>query len=337
VTFHHRGANYPDALLLDAALKALLRCLEAQPHWFENEDARLWRRALRHGCLLRRHYEGLRVPSQPTSPGENARVMPAHHPRLSEEEILQPLKRRRQLFENDPLSELLSPHARRVFAQSMRDLEQLAERIELGVGLFIDRPLGYAKAPIEPDLTPILAHEAFSPSLEKRRIAELSQLAAELGSPPLPMNSEGEENARGLPHRDLAECPRPVAALADVRKVADDFVITSTLPGGMNELLRCFDWQELLARFRLRFLADAQVRLCVQLSSAIGPVLALFDDRMRRRVEMRVDASEGYARRAGLELPRAGLHVLRVWEDTDDRDVIAEASVEMRIREVMVS
>src|SRR5262249_11481514 len=34
VTFHHRGANYPDALLLDAVLKVLLRRIEGHPDAF---------------------------------------------------------------------------------------------------------------------------------------------------------------------------------------------------------------------------------------------------------------------------------------------------------------
>jgi len=264
VTFHHRGANYPDALLLDAALKTLLRRIDTHPELFETTetDARIRRRALRHGCLLRRHYEGHLVPDHPTSPGENNRVMPASHPRLGEEQLTQSLKRRRLLYENEPLASLLSPNARRILALSLRDLEHREERLELGVGLFIDRPLGYAKTSIEPDLTPILAHEAFSLSLARRLMLELQHLAGELGLEP--MHLPELEAAPGLSHIELAACPRPVAALADVRKVADDFVILRTLPGGLNELLALFDWQDLLADIRLRFLAEKAIRLCVQ-------------------------------------------------------------------------
>jgi hypothetical protein len=327
VTFHHRGANYPDALLLDAALKAMLRIIETHPENFEGDDApaRLRRRALRHGCLLRRHYEGHFVPDLPTSPGENARVMPASHPRLSEEQLLQPLKRRRQLYQNEPLARLLGPRARQLFALSLRDLSHADERVELGLGLFIDRPLGYAKAPIEPDLTPILAHEAFSPSLARRRLQELGNIAVELGL--TPVDVPDLEMPNGLPHGELAECTRPVAALADVRKVAGDFVIVRTLPGGIKELLRLFDWQALLSPFRLRFLMDSQVRLCVQALSDAGPVLTLYDEQLRRRVEMRVDASSGYRKRAGLEVPRAGLVATRVWDDSGEEGVGVEMSI----------
>jgi hypothetical protein len=197
--------------------------------------------------------------------------------------------------------------------------------MELGLGLFIDRPLGYAKASVEPDLTPILAHEAFSPSLGRRRVQELARITAELGLKPVDVAET--ETPLGLPHRELAECPRPVAALADVRKVADDFVIVRTLPGGLNELLRLFDWHSLHEQFRLRFLLDSQVLLCVQTRSDSGPVLTLFDDQMRRRVEMHVDASEGYIQRAGVELPRAGLVVTRVWNDRS----VDSVSVQIRI------
>ena len=34
VTFHHRGANYPDALVLDAVLKAYLARIEREPELF---------------------------------------------------------------------------------------------------------------------------------------------------------------------------------------------------------------------------------------------------------------------------------------------------------------
>ena len=74
VTFHHRGANYPDALLLDASLQHFLP--GAALFDGTNIKSRVRRRALRQACLVRRHYEGHLVPDLPTSPGENARVMP---------------------------------------------------------------------------------------------------------------------------------------------------------------------------------------------------------------------------------------------------------------------
>jgi hypothetical protein len=307
VTFHHRGANYPDALLLDAALKAYLREIDRHPQLFHGEPPltpgpsppgrgeapahRMRRRALRQACLLRRHYEGHRVPDQPTTPGENARVMPASHPRVEEEQLTHPLKRRRRLFDGDPLAGLLSPVARSILAESLRDLEHADEQAELGLGLFIDRPLGYGKALGEPDQTPILAHLAFSRSIARRRLTELKELSGELG---LQFGEVGELVCpTGMPHEELAECPRPVAALADVRKVADDFVVVRTLPGGLQRMLGL-----------LGACVSFQVRLCVQLRREDGPVLALLDETMQQRAELRVDAKAGFRTRAGVELPR---------------------------------
>jgi hypothetical protein len=320
VTFHHRGANYPDALLLDAALQEFLRA--------GDRSTPPKRRALRQACILRRHYEGHLVPDQPTSPGENARVLPASHPRVPQEQLLQSQRRGRRLFAELPLEKLLDPAARRTLAQSVRDLEQLDERVEMGLGLFIDRPLGYGKEIGEPDLTPLLAHEAFSPSLARQRWHALKKLCAELAVPCDtaaldPLFEDGPWLA-GLPHAELADCPRPVAALADVRKVADDFVILRTLPGGLAELLKLFDWRELTQRFRLSFLAEAPPRLCVQARDDAGqPVLTFFDADLRRRLELRVDHRQGYDSRAGVEWPHAGLHVLTVWEDSDDLAALA--------------
>ncbi len=325
VTFHHRGANYPDALLLDAALH---RYIEEINHWDfasspEDVDGRWLRRSLRQACLLRRHYQGHLVPDFPTSPGENARVMPPSHPRVPEEQLTQTLRRRRQLFADDPLPRLLTEPMRGVLEQSVRDLEQLDERVEMGLGVFIDRPLGYAKQLGEPDLTPLLAHEAYSPSLARRRWRELKKMCAELAIPVdadrLDALFENGPWPTGLPHAELADCPLPVAALTDVRKVADDFVILRTLPRGLKELLARYDWRPLLERFRLRFLATDSVRLCVNArDDTQAPVLALYDEQLRRRLELSVEVREGYVSRAGSEWPRAGLRVRAVWEDGID-------------------
>src|SRR5262249_54266241 len=56
VTFHHRGANYPDALLLDAVLKDYLQRTEREPDDFLASDRSgcRRRRALRMAYLQRR-------------------------------------------------------------------------------------------------------------------------------------------------------------------------------------------------------------------------------------------------------------------------------------------
>lgn len=336
ITFHHRGANYPDALLLDDILKRIVG-VASWPQFFRGNDtqARNRRRALRHACLLRRHYEGHPVPDAPTSPGENARVMPARHVRVPEDQLTQTNKRQKRLFANEPFADWFTPAARNVLAAGASDLEHLSERVEMGLGLFIDRPLGYGKQIGEPDLTPMLAHEAFSPSLARRRWRELKDLCAELAIPvdaakldPLFENGPWPE---GLPHSELADCPRPVAALTDVRKVAADFVILRTMPRGLKDLLARGAWRPLLARFRLGFLAEGQVRLCVvALDDAKQPVIALYDSQLRRRLELTVDADGGFFTRAGTEWPRTGLRVQSVWEDTNDENLVLRRGVDIR-------
>src|SRR5207248_10599286 len=137
------GANYPDALLLDAVLKAYLARAEDSPGLFLGGDGdggssrrRLRRRALRQGWLLRRRYEGHPVPDLPTSPGENSRVLPPTHPRVPEEQILQPARRRRRLYADDPLPAHLGPRGAVVLRASVADLEHPAERRALGLALF---------------------------------------------------------------------------------------------------------------------------------------------------------------------------------------------------------
>ena len=307
VTFHHRGANYPDAILLDTALHRYIEEIELWGSVADAEDCdgRWLRRSLRQACLLRQHYQGHLVPDVPTSPGENARVMPV--PRVPQEQLTQSLSRRRALFADEPLPTLLDASARKILKQSVQDLVHLDERVEMGLGLFIDRPLGYAKEVGEPDLTPLLAHEGFSPSLARRRWHELKKLCADLAIPFDPALDDLFANGpwpAGLAHAELAECPRPTAALCDVRKVADDFVILRTRPIGLLRMLGYFD----LA------LPDGKTpRLCVQaVDEAKQPKLVLFDEQLRQRVELIVDVSEGYRTRAGVELPRAGLRAAKI-------------------------
>lgn len=327
VTFHHRGANYPDALLLDAVLKRYLERVEAMPALFADDSpvARLRRRALRHGCLARRHYEGHFVPDMPTSPGENARVMCDDYPHVPEEQLTQLLRRRRRLFEGEPLTGLLGPRARAVLIRSVHDLADAAERAELGMAVFIDRPLGYAKAATEPDQTPLLAHETYSPSIALRRLDALGKLLEVLGvGLPAPLLLDVRSDLRtaapvaGLDASIVAPPGRPVASLSDVRRVADDFVIVCTLPGGLGVLWQQFDFAPLLRRYRLPFDDRGQgVRLFVQVATESGPVLTAYDEQLRPRLTLSLDVGQGHNHRAGIEAPSAGLLALSVWEDAD--------------------
>jgi hypothetical protein len=158
ITFHNSGANYPDALMLDTLLRAYLELIARHPGQFEDrgdEDERQRRtkrrrrRALRQAWLIRKHYEGLPVPDAPTSPGENRRVLPEPFVRVPDEQIRQTGQRRRILFANNPAEQLLTESSHRVLQQSIQDLHLPEELRELGIALYLDRPLGIFKQPGE--------------------------------------------------------------------------------------------------------------------------------------------------------------------------------------------
>src|SRR5262249_34582305 len=171
ITFHHRGANYPDALLLDTMMRAYLKRVGQSPYLFLDQPKvdtaskrrGLRRRALRQGWLMWHLLQGLPVPDAPTSPGENARVLPPPHVRVPEEQILNPAKRMKRLYDGEPLMPLTTQVVE-VMRQAMVDLHQPAELQELGTAIFLDRPLGGGKAPGEPDRTLLLSYVAFSRS-----------------------------------------------------------------------------------------------------------------------------------------------------------------------------
>jgi hypothetical protein len=327
VVFHHRGANYPDALLLDAVLKAYLARIEGTPALFLSETAddasvqrqkRLRRRALRQGWLVRRRYEGWPVPDLPTSPGENARVLPPSHPRVPEEQILQPAKRTRRLYDGDPLTDHVGPHAKAALRQSVADLERDEELCELGTAIFLDRPFGDAKAPTEPDGTLLLASEALGRSIAEERLRALAR------EPGLLTEAEFTERLRrlregagvvGLPLDAVGGSSRPgVVSLADARRAAPDFVFLRTMPGSVRALLERFDFGPLAERFDLHRLLGGE-RVLVA-GDATGSGILVYDASMRPRLDLRVRAEDGFVRRAGREYPAGGLTAVCVWEET---------------------
>jgi len=285
----------------------------------ETTPRRLRRRALRQGWLLRRHYEGHAVPDAPTSPGENARVLPPPHRRVPEEQISQSGKRTRRLYEGDPLPLHLGEQGRRLLRQSVRDLRHPEELRELGMAVFIDRPLGVFKAPTEPDQTLLLSYEAFSRSVALRRLQQLaSDQSVGLDSTEAEQYRKALANldVRGLSLDALGPERRPVVSLADARKTADDFLVLRTLPAGVREFLRRYDHDLSLLRGRiaLDYLASGEPVLLVRGLSSAGPVLAVYDAQLRQRLELAIDGREGYVSRGGMESPRGGLRVLRAWQ-----------------------
>lgn len=307
VLFHYRGTNYPDALLLDAVLKAYLARIERDPLPFAAAYGRRRRRALRQAWLLRRRYEGHAVPDAPTSPGENARVMP-NQPRVPEEQLLQPAQRRRLLYAADLL--LLGNRAAAVLREAVADLQHADELRELGLALYVDRPLGDAKAPAEPDATPLLASEAFSASIAAARLAALTHagLLTEDERGKLTARLREPEFAEGLSLDKLGAPRRPgTVALTDARLAAGDFVFRRTVPGAVRALRAAFDFSP-LSRWDLDWMTAGSVLV------TRGPTgrMLLYDSAWQPRLEMTVPAQE-YRSRGGVELPANGLLVLRLW------------------------
>ena len=316
-------------MLLDAVLTSYLAALQRSPNLFEGgaPQPKLRRRALRHGCLLRRRYEGHPVPDAPTSPGENTRALPAPFVRVPEEQILNPSRRTRRLFADAPLAARLSECARGVFAQSLADLHDDAELAELGMAVFIDRPLGRGKDATAPDQTPLLAHEAFSATFARRRLEELRLFADELAIPaPQPLTElmqrlEVQPPVTGLALDLIGDLGRPVAALTDARRASGDFVVTRTLglrhgaDVSQGDLFQIFDWTDVWRNFELETLRQT-LRWIVRLKLGANPgVMALVDGGGVPRLLFESDPSEGYGCRGGVEFPRAGL---RIWHVRDD-------------------
>ncbi len=319
VVFHHRGANYPDALLLDAVLKEYLALIESRSELFaetvgDDETVRRRKRirrcALRQGWLLRRRYEGHAVPDLPTSPGENMRVLPPSHPRVPEEQITQPAQRTRRLYAEDPLSRQPADLLR----QSLADLEHPDEWREMGLAIFLDRPFGGGKAATEPDGTLLLSAEAFSTSIAQER---LHTLMREVGKPQrLPVPAE----VRGLPLDAIGGAVRPgTVSLADARRAAADFVFLRTTPSSVRSFFAQYDFAPLTRRFHLEdWFGGGDVLIA---RTADGSGLMVYDAQLRPRLELEVATEGGYEGRAGQEYPVEGLRVMRVREASQAHDL----------------
>jgi hypothetical protein len=339
VTFHHRGANYPDALLIDAVLKSYLRLIAARPDIFLSEEGeadkqkRIRRRGLRQAWLLRRWYEGHPVPETPTSPGENARVLPASYPRVPEDEILQPDKRRKRLFENDELSRYWHDQADSVLRQSVRDLSDPNELKELGMALFLDRPLGAFKNPGELDQTPLLSYEAFSRSIAARR---LRFLAEKSGLLTYEDRTGLEEKLRNLRIEGLSLLPEGEAArlgsvsISDALKASPDFIILRTTKKSAEDFMNCFHFEVLDSHLLSLHRAGILVIRESGKSSDAESLLSIYDCQRVKRLQLSIDSSQGYQRRAGLELPRAGLRLRRAWDA--DGQLIEMPSIPIPLR-----
>ncbi len=327
IVFHHRGANYPDALLLDAVFKEYRTILERRPELFSDAPSeeeslrrrkRIRRRALRQGWLLRRRYEGHGVPDLPTSPGENMRVLPPSHPRVPEEQLTQPARRTRRLYDGDPLLPQWSQQATELLRQSFLDLEHAEEWREMGLAIFLDRPFGVGKAAAEPDGTLLLSAEAFSASIARQRLHALVQDVGVRTDEDIFQRLLAGTEICGLPLDAIGDAVRPGAvSLADARRAAGDFVFLRSTPSSVKALLAQFDFAPLARRFRIEDVLSGDVLIA---RSAANGRLVIYDSRLRLRLELEVAAEKGFESRAGQEYPVCGLRVLRMWEATADSE-----------------
>src|SRR5262249_46384666 len=150
----------------------------------------------------------------------------------------------------------------------------------------------------------LLSHRAFSGSLAQRRLrflaeklglrVDLARCEAAIAGLPLP----------GIPLAEIEGRPRPGAvSVADARQVAEDFVFLQTTPATVAELFEQYDFRA--------FPEIQSERKLLLVPRHGGATLTIHDAEMRPRMEVIADVSEGYCRRAGRELLRAGLRTSR--------------------------
>jgi len=309
--FHHRGANYPDALLVDDVLHELLLLADQESVCFSGPQAKLRRRGLRLAWFLKLIYAGHVVPVQPTSPGENLRVLPAPFERVPDEQIYHPNARPRQLF--DSHVELTS-NSRKVLVQSLEGLADPDELAELGTALILDRPLGIGKLFGEPDATPMLSHVGRSRKLALRILKMLREKADERLRPHLSPKLDdwlAMWQPPGPLLKPLQRTARPgVVSIDDVLQTADDFHIEKTTPGSVREFVKCTDW---------KLVDDSQLQrwhIILPVATPNGEVLQVIDCTGTNWLTLQADLSAGYKSRRGVETPVAGIRS-RIRENSD--------------------
>src|SRR5262249_23277104 len=226
-------------------------------------------------------------------------------------------------YADDPLTALLGVGSRRILQAGLADLAHPEELRELGMALFIERPLGAGKLPGEPDQTPLLAHAAFSRKLAVSRVHDLMRFVRDVGLADVPEIRFLEEagfltGVAGMPVSAAWSPERATVSLGDARRVADDFILLRTLPGGIRDLLRIFPVAEAAGRHGVTILEPPSSVVIIRVPGAAGNPLAIFDTLGRKRLELEVDLSKGFDSRGGLEYPAAGLRLARVWRQSEE-------------------
>jgi hypothetical protein len=311
VTFHHRGANYPDALFLDSVLRDYIDLACRHPAMMTADDrfGRSRRRALRQGWLMRRLCEGLPIPDVPTSQGENTRVLPDPFERVPEEQIVSPGRRTKRLFADAPLPRLEGSLSD-ILKQGLADLRHPDEARELGTGLFLDRPMGCFKAPGETDTTLLSSYEAFSRSIMQQRLRVLQrEFPGDVpGADCLP-DPIGRRSAIPLVHSGRPQRPGAVS-LDDCFRVADDFVLLRSTASSVRAFLEAFDFVPLSRQCAIDFLHPDQRPIIVSADN-VRPggrgVLLVFDRNGEIKLELAMNMTGGYRTYLDIEYPANGL------------------------------
>ena len=260
------------------------------------------------------------------------RVLPPIHPRVKEEQILQPATRKLRLFADDPLTNHLTPNIERVLRQSLADLEHPDELRELGMAIYLDRPLNFGKPPAEPDGTLLLSAEAFSRNLALQRLHNLPRWFASVADaiPAGCVERLLNLQVAGLPLERIGSPARPgVISLTDARLASPDFVFLRTTTSTVRNFLALYDVSPLAERFDIAFLTEAKRVLFARAPGGDGVIV--YDGEQRPRLELHVPAHLGYARRAGHEYPAAGLWVVGVWQ-ADRRIDLRDAPIVLQVR-----
>ncbi len=309
VRFHHRGANYPDALLNEAITARLWSIVEESPALFRRSDddsvggielKRLRRRAIRSGWLMMRQYRGHLVPDAPTSSGENARVLPDGSAAVPDSQILNVGDRQKRLFADHRWSDRPPDTVFEVLREGVLDLKEPRECQELGTALFLDRPLGFAKSPGEPDQTVLFSHVAYSATIASERGKLLQEILPELSLADLKLEPVGVRWQSQQPRS------RPgVPSVQDAALVSDDFIFVRTTRRAVQEFLSQYRFESINCE-ELRQVVEPD--RCLILPSQETPDrLEVLDARATLRLSFKLDATAGYFHRAGNELLANGL------------------------------
>jgi hypothetical protein len=197
---------------------------------------------------MRKQCEGLAVPDGPTSPGENRRLLPEPFSVVPDEQLLDLSFRSRRLFAEEPIERVMGERTAGLLRQSIDDLDSDEELQELGMAVFLDRPLGWFKRADEPDRTPLLSYESFSRRIAADRLGAIREwgLVSSGRTEQLIHRVRNQLSIKAVPVAGFPGHSRgSVVALEDAKRAAMDFVFLRTTRSSLHSLLSQFDLRPL--------------------------------------------------------------------------------------------